>query len=532
MTPLERFEQLKSKYYYDEAAAEEKISFIEKHCRHVEGDLYGEPLILPDAYKDEILRPVFGLKRRKGGKRLIRKVYIQMPRKNAKTTMMAGVENALLFNDGEKSAQIYNCAGDDEQAGLLFKAAQKMVNLDKTLSKAAKVFQGSIVYKDSFIKKITSKSDTKHGFNSHGWIYDEVHVAKNRDLYDTLNTSTGQRSNPLGIMISTPGTDKLSICYYHYSYVKKLLDGVIEDDTYWGVIYESDPQADIYSPLTWASCNPLYNYSENLRESIEAEAQECRNDPANENSFRRLRLGQWTQSETKWIKTENWTALKGQVNRDEYSGEIAWLGLDLSSTSDLTSLCTLFDDGEALVPFWDLWIPETAASYYEKQFNIPYKQWEKQGFITIVPGNNIDFSWVEDKILEVSQKYSIRRVGYDEWNSRDLAVRLQEKHGIEVVINPQGYRLSNALKKIKERITGAGIIHSGNPVVTWTFDNILVKENEEGNIKIVKPLSTGGGSERREKKIDPWISFAMAVNEWMIDIPKKSVYSYRGVTTI
>src|SRR5688572_8080389 len=157
MTPIERFEKLKSKYYYDEAAAEEKIAFIEKHCRHVEGDLYGEPLVLPDSYKNEILRPIFGLKRRKGGKRLIRKVYIQMPRKNAKTTMMAAVELALTFNDGEKSAQVYNCAGDDEQAGLLFKAASKMVNLDPVLHKAAKVFQSSIVYKDSFIKKITSK---------------------------------------------------------------------------------------------------------------------------------------------------------------------------------------------------------------------------------------------------------------------------------------------------------------------------------------------------------------------------------------
>jgi len=180
MTPSERFEKLKEKYHYDAEAAEEKIRFIEKHCRHVEGALYGQPLILPEVYKDDILRPVFGLKK-PNGKRLIQKVYIQMPRKNAKTTMMAAVENAMLFNDGENSAQIYNCAGDDEQAGLLFNAAKKMVNLDPVLKKASRAFQGSIVYRDSFIKKITSKSETKHGFNTHGWIYDEVHVAKNRD---------------------------------------------------------------------------------------------------------------------------------------------------------------------------------------------------------------------------------------------------------------------------------------------------------------------------------------------------------------
>jgi phage terminase large subunit-like protein len=531
MTVGERFEGLKKKYKYDAQAADEKIQFIEKHCRHVEGDLYGEPLLLPDTFKDEILRPIFGLKRM-NGKRLIRKVYIQMPRKNAKTTMMAAVELALLFNDGEKSAQIYNCAGDDEQAGLLFSAAKKMVDNDSVLRKAAKTFQGSIVYKDSFIKKITSKSETKHGFNSHAWIYDEVHVAKSRDLYDTLNTSTGQRSNPLGIMITTPGTDKMSICYHHYSYSQKLLTGAIEDDTYWCVIYESAIDADIYSPETWRIANPLYDYSENLRESIASEAKEVENDPSNENSFRRLRLGQWTSSETKWIKTELWTSLESHVSIEQYTGASCWLGIDLSATSDLTSLCVLFDDDTAIIPFWYLWIPEKAAKDYEHKFNVPYSRWAKEGKITIVEGNTIDFSLVEEKILEISENHSIRSVGYDAWNSRDLATRLQERHGIEMIINPQGYKLSNALKKIKEQIMNASIIHEGNPVVTWTFDNILIKENDQNNIMIVKPKSTGGGSERREKKIDPWISLGMAVNEWMIDLPSKSVYSDRGVITI
>lgn len=532
MTPLQRFEQLKTKYYYDAKAAEEKIQFIEKHCRHVEGDLYGQPLILPDSFKDEILRPVFGLKRKKGGKRLIRKVFIQMPRKNAKTTMMGAVENALLFNDGENSAQIYNCAGDDEQAGLLFAAAKKMIENDPVLRKASKQYQSAIVYKDSFIKKITSKSETKHGFNSHAWIYDELHVAKSRDLYDTLNTSTGQRSNPLGIMITTPGTDKLSICYYHYDYSTKLLSGVIEDDTYWCVIYESHPLDDIQSPATWAKANPLYDYSENLRESIAAEAKEVENDPSNENSFRRLRLGQWTSSETRWIKGELWRSLQGSITREQFDGDLVWLGLDLSSTSDLTSLVELYYDGEILVPFWNLWIPELAATEYEKKFNVPYSQWQKQGHITIVPGNTIDFRAVENRILEIQEVNSIKMMAYDEWNSRDLAARCQEEHGIETMIQRQGFGLSNALKKIKEMIMSGKFLHDGNPVVAWTFENILVKENDEGNIKIVKPKSSGGGSERSEKKIDPWISLGMAVNEWMIDIPKSSVYKDRGVISI
>ena len=333
-------------------------------------------------------------------------------------------------------------------------------------------------------------------------------------------------------MITTPGTDRLSICYVQYDYSKKLLDGAIEDDTYWCVIYESDATADIQLESTWRGCNPLYDYSENMRDDLAKKAKQALNDPSNENSFRRLNLGQWTSSETKWIKSEYWLSLSGDVKRDQFHGDVTWLGLDLSSTSDLTSLTQLCCDDGILVPFWNLWIPEKAAEEYEKKFNIPYSRWAKAGHITIVPGNTIDFSLVEKRILEIRETNGIRIVGYDEWNSVDLATRLEEFYGISTMKQRQGYGLSAALKKTKEMIMAAKFMHSSNPVVNWTFDNILVKENEEANIKIVKPKSSGGGSERSEKKIDPWISLAMAVNEWMIDNRGPSVYSTRGVQVL
>lgn len=523
MTVLERFELLKKKYRYDAQAAERKIKFIEKHCRHVEGDLFGQPLILPDAFKDEILRPIFGLKRA-NGKRLIRTVYIQMPRKNAKTTMMAAVELALLFNDGEPSAQIYNCAGNDEQAGLLFTAAKKMVEEDKTLIGASRTFQGSIVYKNSFIKKITSKSGTKHGFNSHAVIYDEIHVAPNSELYDTLKTSFGQRSNPMMIMITTPGHDKLSLCYNRYEYAIKVNSGVIDDDSFWGVIYESDPNDDIFSEDTWRKANPLYDYSENLRETIADEAKEVSNDVSKENTFRRLRLGQWTSSETKWMKTEKWTSLRGDVKIEDFAGDPCWLGLDRSSTQDLSSLCVLFESNDILVPFWYMWISEESADDAKKKFNVRYDLWEKDGHIEVVEGNTVGAKGVKQKIEEIYNNHSIVVMGYDEWNTRDLAIELQEELDIETVIEKQGYALSVGLKKIKETIDSAKFLHNGNPIVTWTLDNVLIKENDELRIKIVKP--------KDYKKIDPWISFAMAVRNWMEVRPKKSVYSSRGVQVI
>jgi phage terminase large subunit-like protein len=523
MTPHERFEQLKKKYHYDPAAAEEKIRFIETHCRHVEGDLYGQPLILPETFKSEIIRPIFGLKR-PNGKRLIRTVYVQMPRKNAKSTMMASIQLSLLYNDGEPSAQIYNCAGNDEQAGLLFTICSKMVALDETLRKASKSFRSSIVYNGSFIKKITSKSGTKHGFNSHACTYDEVHVAQNSELYDTLKTSFGQRSNPLMLAISTPGHDKLSLCYRLYEYACKILSGLIEDDSFWTVIYESPGAADIYSEQTWRLANPLYDHSENLRETIAIEANEVKNDVSKENVFRRLRLGQWTSSEVKWVKSELWTALKGNVSRGEYDGEPVWIGLDRSSTQDLSSACYLFEDGDFLIPFWELWIPQVAAEDAERRFGIPYSQWAKEGWITIVEGNTIGSREVRRSVVGTSERNPIVILAYDEWNTRDLAVEFEDDYGIQTIIEPQGFRLSSGIKKIKELILNAKFHHNGNPVVAWALDNVMVKENDELNIKIVKP--------KDYKKIDPWISLAMAVKNWMTERPRRSVYSDRGVISI
>lgn len=524
MTPIERFEKLKEKYYYDSAAADLKIRFIETHCRHVEGDLYGKPLILPDVFKDEILRPVYGLKEKKGGRRLINYVYIQTPKKNAKTTMMAANEVVMLGNDGEKGAQIYNCAGDDEQAGLLFGAASKMVELDPVLNKVMKRFQGSITYKHSYIQKLTSKSDTKHGKNSHGVFYDELHVAKDRDLHDNLKTSMAQRTNPIMWVITTPGTDQLSICYNRYEYAKKILAGVMTDDNFWTVIYESDATDDIYSEKTWIKANPLYHYSENLRRTIRNEANEVKNDPSIENTFRRLRLGQWTSSETKWMKTELWTSLKTNISIDDYKFEPCWLGCDRSSTEDISSLCVLFEDGQHIVPFWYLWISEASAKASEKQFNIPYSLWEKDGHIDIVDGNNVGPYGVRNRITTLHDKHSIVIMGYDEWNTRDLAIELQDQLDIETIVEKQGYGLSVGIKKIKELIKDGKVAHNGNPVVTWTLDNVLAKEDDELRVKFVKP--------KDHKKIDPWVSFAMAVRNWMEVRPSKSVYSDRGVITI
>jgi phage terminase large subunit-like protein len=184
----------------------------------------------------------------------------------------------------------------------------------------------------------------------------------------------------------------------------------------------------------------------------------------------------------------------------------------------------LFEDNDILVPFWFLWISETSAKASEKQFGIPYSLWEKDGYISIVEGNNVGPYGVRRKITEINDTNQIVIMGYDEWNTRDLAIELQDELEIETVVERQGYGLSVGIKKMKELIKGGKFLHNGNPIVTWTLENLLAKEDDELRIKFVKP--------KDHKKIDPWISLAMAVRNWMEVRPKRSVYSDRGVITL
>lgn len=511
MTTAERFEQLKNKYYYDQSVVDEKLNFLQTHCRHVKGDLAGQPMTPEPFQVEDIIKPVFGLYEKKDGPRLINQVLVLVPRKNGKTTLLAGIELIHLFNDGEPGAEIYNCAGDDQQADLLFQITKQMVNQDTTLYNNSRAFKSSIVYKDiNFIKKITSKSDTKHGFNTHAYVYDEFHVAPNAELYDVLKTSTGQRRNPVGWHITTAGFDRNSICYQQYEYLKRLLDGVYVDDHFWGVIYEAPEDIsdeDCFKEETWRACNPLYDTSPNLQKYLKMAAAEAKNDVTKLNTFKRLHLNIWTSSETKWIPLDRWRKGNADLKLEDYIGQECYLGLDLSSTNDMASLCAIFPNGGYLDCFWWNWIPREKAEEYERRYNIPYSYWEKMGWIVLIEGNVIDFTIIENQILEINENHDIKLLAYDEWNSIELAIRLQDKHMIEVNKNKQGYYLSPAIKKINELTLVVRVRFNSNMVVEFALDNVNIKQNDEAQLKLVKP--------KDQKKIDPMVSFAMSVNEWV-----------------
>ncbi len=484
MTVQERFEILKEKYHFDESAALEKREFIETKCRHIKGSLAGQLFKISDWQYEDIIKPIFGLKVKEGGRRLIRMVYIEVPRKNGKTTLMSGVELALLFNDGEPGAEVYNCAGDDAQAGLLFSITKKMIEKDDELSSASRSFQSSITYGDSFIKKITSKSDTKHGFHSHGIIYDELHVAPNRELYDTLFTSMGARRNPLFLSITTAGTDTESVCYKQHEKVMGLLNGSIELDYYWGVIYSAPRDADISSEEVWRDANPLYDESEELRIFLRGAYDTIKTEPSFESSFRRLCLNQWVGTIETWIADDVWMDNSG----DPICEGECYAGLDLATVSDVCAFVLIFPgDKISIKPFF--FVPADKVEERSRKDGVNYNVWVEQGLMIPTPGNIVDYSYVVAKIIECMNTYDIKEIGYDRKFIEQLANKFDQAD-VDISTWPifpvgQGFfGISEPVKNIERNAISNKFLHGGNPVLRWMISNVVIDVDPAENYKL------------------------------------------------
>jgi len=525
MTLQERFDYLANKYHYSEEHYLEKKDFIESECTHTEGPKVGKPLILSPFHCEEFLKPAFGLFLDSScRKRLIRKVYIQMPRGNAKTTVLSAIQITLLFNDGERNAQIYNCAGDDDQAGILFNACQTMILQNPELLELVgeKNIQRSYIRFSRegdrrYIKKITSKSSTKHGLKPHGWTYDEIHGAKHRDLYDTLSTAMGKRLNPMGWIITTPGTDKGSICYQLYEYTLKINSGQITDDRFWGVIYGAEKNDDIYSLDTIKKANPLYNYSETLRDDLESELITVKNDPTYENTFKRLRLGMWTSSINRFVPSDKWLGCETDKKIKKYKGEECFLGFYLDKRSDLTSLAVYFPVKNII--FCYFWIPEMKIKEYEN--DVPFLQWADNGYVDIIPGNLMEPDPIKERLFSIQDKYRVVKMAIEKDAAHIIGGVLADLYFEKRQVSNSGYQMNAATNEFHDMVVNESLNHDGNRVLSWMMDNVNIKRNEAGKVKMIRKEDS--------KNISGPIAITLAIDEYLEDAKTRSEYQYEPI---
>ena len=518
---------------YNEKKATHAVNFIQK-LKHTKGKWAGKPFDLRD-WQKQIIKDIFG-RLNSNGKREIRTVYIELPRKNGKSELAAAIALKLLFADKEKGAEIYSCAGDREQASLVFNVAAQMVRESPELSKRSKIIdsQKRIVVHKTFnvYRALSAESYTKHGLNAHGVIFDELHVQPNRELWDVMETSKGAREQPLTFAITTAGTDRESVCYQLHEYSEKILNGVVNDPTFYPVIYAAAAEDDWTDEAVWHKCNPAlgdFRFIDEMR----ASANRAKEIPAEQNTFRRLYLNQWTQQSTRWIDLEVWeNNYKTDVNINEMRGRIAFGGIDLSSVADITAWCLLFPDNDGVLNIhMRFWCSESVIYSRRNKYADQYQSWVRQGFLTMCPGEAIEYNMVRADILVDIQKCNVESIAVDRlFQGYEFTQRLNEDMGgtekkPRVFSCGMGFfSMAGPCREFESRLLKRQLNHGNNPVLRFMADSVSVSEDPAGNKKPNKDKSQG--------KIDGIVAVLLALDRHIRYNTKRPGYADRGVIFI
>ena len=517
-----------TEFTYDKKAAQIAVNFFEKLLVHVKGEWAGQPFILQDWQREEIIKPIFGWKREDGTRRY-RTVYIEIPRKNGKSTLAAGIALYLEFADDEGGAEVYSAAGDRDQAAIVHDLAKTMVEESPQLAKRSEVYKRSIIVPstNSTYRVLSADAYTKHGLNAHGVVVDELHVQPNRDLVDVLVTSTGARRQPLVVFITTAGFDRESICWEYHEYARQVAEGIIDDPSFFSYIIAADKDDDWLDEKVWAKANPGLGVQVKM-DYLRNEARKAEYVPAYQNTFRRLHLNQWTAQESRWLDMRIWDDCDLQIDPKLLEGAQCYGGLDLASTSDIASFCLDFpsEDGEdeqhAWLPFF--WIPEDNMIERARKDRVPYDAWVRDGLITATEGNVIDYGFILRDIEQIGEKYNIQEIAFDRWGAFQVSQQL-EGLGFTVVGFGQGYKsMSPPTTELLRLVKDKKLVHGGNPVLRWMADNLIVDTDPAGNVKPNKAKS--------REKIDGIVAGIMSLDRSIRHETGDSVYDERGLLTL
>lgn len=537
---------------YDKSAADYAVAFIENLC-HTKGTWAGKPFELID-WQEQIIRDLFGTLK-PNGYRQFNTAYIEIPKKQGKSELAAAVALLLTCGDGEERAEVYGCAADRQQAAIVFDVAADMVRMCPALSKRVKILasQKRLIYTptNSFYQVLSAEAYSKHGFNIHGVVFDELHTQPNRKLFDVMTKGSGDaRMQPLYFLITTAGTDTHSICYETHQKAKDIIEGRKIDPTFYPVIYGADESDDWTDPKVWKKANPSLDITVGI-DKVKAACESAKQNPGEENAFRQLRLNQWVKQAVRWMPMEKWDKCAFAVDEDELEGRVCYGGLDLSSTTDITTFVLVFppslggaasvprlgdgfatsccppldeDDKYIILPYF--WIPEDNLTLRVNRDHVPYDVWERQGYLQTTEGNVVHYGFIEQFIERLGERFNIREIAFDRWGAVQMVQNL-EGMGFTVVPFGQGFKdMSPPTKELMKLVLEQKIAHGGHPVLRWNMDNIYIRTDPAGNIKADKEKST--------EKIDGAVATIMALDRAIRcgNDHGASVYDDRGILFI
>ena len=517
-----------SSSHYDSERADRVVQFINQ-LRHTKGEWYNKPFQLL-SWQENIIRNLFGIIKPNGYRQLTT-AYVEIAKKQGKTELGAALALYMLCADGEHGAEVYSCAADRAQASLIYNVAVDMIALCPALKRRLKVIasQKRIIYPamNSFYQVLSSEAYSKHGINPTAVLFDETHVANREMMNVMLHGASDARKQPLNFLITTAGNDLNSIGYELHQKAVDVLEERKIDPTFYPVIYAADENDDWTDPVVWKKANPSLGVTVDI-EKMKIACENARQNPAEENLYKQLRLCIWVKQSIRWMPMHKWDECAFPVSLEALQGRECYGGLDLSSTTDITAFVLVFpprDETEKyeILPFF--WLPEETLDLRVRRDHVPYDVWKQQGYVKTTEGNVVHYGFIEAFIEELGTKYNIKEIAFDRWGAVQMVQNL-EGMGFTVVPFGQGYKdMSPPSKELMKLTLEKKLAHEGNPVLRWMMDNIFIKTDPAGNIKPDKEKST--------EKIDGAVALIMALDRAIRHKDDGgSVYDDRGILII
>lgn len=518
---LERVGNEDFPFYFDENEAIRAIKFIEL-LRHTKGEWADQTKhdtrIRLEPWQQFIVWNLFGWRQNADGCRRYNKAYIEVARKNGKTTFAAAILNYCYLADSprEVGAEAYTVATKRDQAKIAWGEAERQIRRHPTLASRTKTYKqnSTVVVKGTpaILRPLGQDSDTEDGLNPHVALIDEYHAHPSNEMVGVIQSGMGSRRQPLILIITTAGFDRNAACYQEeHTLTEKMLEGALDPspETYFGIIYTIDTGDDWQDREVWIKSNPNLGVSVKW-EYLEDQIREAILVPRKQNNVKTKNLNIWTNAFSRWLSSEMWDRCASDFDESDLEGRIGYGGLDLSTNIDITAFVLTFPPEEPETRYRSIFrffIPEENVREREERDRVPYSAWIEAGYIHATPGNVIDYDYIEEVIRADADRFDIQEIAYDPWNATEIINHLQDD-GLEFVTFRQGYAsMSPAAKDYEKRIRSGELEHGGNPVMNWMVSCVEVKQDPAGNIKPVKPDRRKTG-----KRIDGVVGHIMSLS--------------------
>ena len=489
----------------------QKVINLFSKLKHYKGEFAGKPLVL-EPWQQSIIWVVYGW--RKGsadGPRRFQQVYLEIPKKNGKTTMLAGIGTYHFGFDGESGAEVYTAATKKDQAKLCFSDIKSFIENNVILKREFDIQQNKILWhrNQSKIEPLSKESNTADGFNPSMAIVDELHRHTDASMVNLLVNSMATRVQPMTMEITTAGDNKQSVCYKHREYTRNVNRRKFTDESWFGLIYTIDDNDDWRNPDSWAKANPNLGTGKSV-EYLQRMVRNATNDPTNENDVKRYHFNIWVGANEKWISETNYIKIQKHIPDHVLisDGVEVVAGVDLAAVSDFNALVLTFAneyEGWTHQKFW-FWCTKDKIDDRVERLNMDFHQWVSQGYLKEVPGNVLDVDTISDDILAICQKYRVERLAYDRRLALHGTIQTLANFGVEVIEQKQDIMsMSYPTKQLERMILSEKISHEPNPVMSWMMENVLIYRDANDNVKIHKGKS--------HEKVDGPVAAVMSLAE-------------------